>query len=66
MNLTGWQFKEGGWGRGLAAAALLIALAWVDRGLSAAWPATYGLVHPLAAIVALNMSILAVYLILRA
>ncbi|MBN3506410.1 hypothetical protein [Burkholderia cenocepacia] len=66
MNLTAMQFKEGGWGRGLAAAGLLIALAAVDRGLSALWPASYGLYHPLAAIAALNMPLLAVYLILRA
>ncbi|WP_175971879.1 hypothetical protein [Burkholderia sp. BCC0322] len=66
MTLTARQFKEGGWGRGGAAAALLIALAAVDCGLSALWPARYGLVHPLAAIAALNMPFLAVYLILRA
>ncbi len=35
MTLTAMQFKEGGWGRGVTAAALLIALAAVDRGLSA-------------------------------
>jgi len=33
-------------GRGGAAAGLLLALAAVDRGLSALWPASYGLVHP--------------------
>jgi len=66
MTLTAMQFKEGWWGRGLAAAALLIALAAVDCGLSALWPASYGLYHPLAAIAALNMPFLAVYLILRA
>lgn len=66
MNLTARRFKEGRWGRGLAAAALLIAMAAADRGLSALWPATYGLYHPLAAIAALNMPVLAGYLILRA
>ncbi|MBN3828297.1 hypothetical protein G3O00_32515 [Burkholderia sp. Ac-20384] len=65
MNLTAIHFKEGGWGRGVAAGALLIALAAVDRGLSALWPASYGLVHPLAAIAAANLSLLAVYLIMR-
>lgn len=65
MNRTAWQFKEGGWGRGLAAGTLLIALAAVDRGLSALWPASYGLYHPLAAIAALNMPFLVVYLITR-
>ncbi len=35
MSLTEMQFKQGGSGRGLAAGALLIALATVDRGLSA-------------------------------
>ncbi|RQZ31753.1 hypothetical protein DIE14_02280 [Burkholderia sp. Bp9017] len=66
MTLVAMQFKKGGWGRCLAAAALLIALAAVDRGLSSLWPASYGLVHPLAAIAALNMPLLAVYLILCA
>ena len=65
MNLTAWQFKKGGWGRGVAAGAALIALACVDRGLSVVWPATYGLVHPLAAIAAANMPFVAAYLILR-
>ncbi|MBR8426360.1 hypothetical protein KDW22_25425 [Burkholderia cenocepacia] len=60
------QFKEGGWGRGGVAAAWLIALAAVDRGLSTLWPASYGLVHPLAAIAAVDMPLLAGYLILRA
>ncbi|WP_244135145.1 hypothetical protein [Burkholderia sp. BCC0322] len=32
MTLTAVQFKEGEWGRGLAAAVLLIALVAVDRG----------------------------------
>ncbi|WP_175905998.1 MULTISPECIES: hypothetical protein [Burkholderia] len=52
-------------GRGLAAGALLIALATVDRGLSVLWPGTYGLYHPLAAIAAANLPLLAVYLIMR-
>ncbi|WP_249362265.1 MULTISPECIES: hypothetical protein [unclassified Burkholderia] len=65
MNLTAWQFKEGGWGRGAAAGALLIALATVERGLSALWPGTYGLYHPLAAIAAANLPLLAVSLIMR-
>ncbi|MCA7981341.1 hypothetical protein LGM57_33955 [Burkholderia cepacia] len=65
MTLAARQFNAGGWGRGGAAAALLIALAVVDRGLSALWPASYGLVHPLAAIAAANMPLLAVYLIMR-
>ncbi|MBR8186582.1 hypothetical protein C6Q14_27055 [Burkholderia ambifaria] len=65
MTLTAMQFKAG-WGGGLAAAAPLIALAAIDRGLSALWPASYGLVHPRAAIAALNMPLLAGYLILRA
>ncbi|MCA8355706.1 hypothetical protein [Burkholderia cepacia] len=65
MSLTAWLFKEGGWGRGLGAAALLISLMAVDRGLSAAWPASYGLVHPLAAIAALASLPLAAYLITR-
>lgn len=43
MTLVAMQFKKGGWGRGLEAAALLIALAAVDRGLSSLWPASYGL-----------------------
>ncbi len=33
MNLTGRQFKESGWGRGVAAGVALIALACVDRAL---------------------------------
>ena len=45
--------------------AALIALAAVDRGLSALWPASYGLVHPLAAIAAANLPFMAAYLILR-
>lgn len=65
MNVTAWQFKEGGWDRGVAAGAALIALACVDRGLSVMWPASYGLVHPLAAIAAANLPLLAVYLIMR-
>lgn len=65
MNLTAMNFKQGGWDRGLAAGALLITLAIVDRGLSALWPATYGLYHPLAAIAAANLPLLAVYLIMR-
>ncbi|WP_186152005.1 hypothetical protein [Burkholderia gladioli] len=66
MNLMATQFKEGGRGRGLAAVALLIAMAVVDRGLSALWPAGYGLYHPLAAIAAVNIPLLAAYLIVRA
>ncbi|WP_175914694.1 hypothetical protein [Burkholderia metallica] len=65
MTLKAMQFKEAGWGRGLAAAGLLLALTAVDRGLSALWPASYGLVHPLAAIAAANMPLLAAYLIMR-
>ncbi|MDN7431403.1 hypothetical protein [Burkholderia sp. AU45388] len=65
MNLTARQFKESGWGRGVAAGVALIALACVDRGLSAAWPASYGLVHQLAAIAAANLSFVAAYLILQ-
>ncbi|WP_175907498.1 hypothetical protein [Burkholderia seminalis] len=65
MNLTAMQCKQGGWGRGLAAGAALIALACVDRGLSAVWPASYGLVHPLAAIAAANLPFVAAYLIFR-
>jgi len=65
MKLAAMQFNDGGWGRGVAAAALLIALATIDRGLSALWPASYGLYHPLAAIAAANMPLLAVYLITR-
>jgi hypothetical protein len=65
MTLKAMQFKEAGWGRSLAAAGLLLALAAVDRGLSALWPASYGLVHPRAAIAAANMPLLAVYLIMR-
>ncbi|MDN7472581.1 hypothetical protein QZM43_32430 [Burkholderia orbicola] len=65
MNVTAWQFRESRWGRGVSAGAALIALACVDRGLSAAWPASYGLVHPLAAIAAANLPLLAAYLILR-
>ncbi|RQU97778.1 hypothetical protein [Burkholderia cenocepacia] len=65
MNLTARQFKESGWGRGMAAGAAPIALACVDRGLSAAWPASYGLVHPLAAIAAANLPFVAAYLIIR-
>lgn len=65
MNLTAMQCKQGGWGRGLAAGAPLIALATVDRGLSALWPGTYGLYHPLAAIAAANLPLLAAYLIMR-
>ncbi|WP_321944885.1 hypothetical protein [Burkholderia cenocepacia] len=65
MNLTARQFQESGWARGAAAGVALIALACVDRGLSAAWPASYGLVHPLAAIAAANLPFLAAYLILR-
>ncbi|RQU98515.1 hypothetical protein DF047_37055 [Burkholderia cenocepacia] len=61
MNVTAWRFKESGWGRGVAAGVALIALACVDRGLSAAWPASDGLVHPLAA----NLPSVAAYLILR-
>ncbi|HEM7900390.1 hypothetical protein I5693_33280 [Burkholderia cenocepacia] len=61
MNVTAWQFREKGWGRGVAAGGALIALACVDRGLSALWPASYRLGHPLAA----NLPLLAVYLILR-
>lgn len=65
MNLATMQLKAGGWGRCLVAAALLIALAAVDRGLSALWPAGYGLVHPLAAIAALASLPLVAYLITR-
>ncbi|QRR11762.1 hypothetical protein FPJ27_36735 (plasmid) [Burkholderia sp. MS455] len=65
MTLTGMQFKVGEWGRGVAAGAALIALAAVDRGLSALWPASYGLFHPLVAIAAANLPLLAVYLIMR-
>ncbi len=32
MNVTAWQFRESGWGRGVAAGVALIALACVDRG----------------------------------
>ncbi|GLZ22482.1 hypothetical protein Bpla01_60110 [Burkholderia plantarii] len=52
-------------GRGLVAMALLIALAAIDRGLSALWPATYGQYQPLAAITVTAMPLLAVYLVLR-
>ncbi|MBJ9594156.1 hypothetical protein [Burkholderia seminalis] len=52
-------------GQGLAAGVALIALACVERGLSAAWPASYGLVHPLAAIAAANLPFVAAYLIVR-
>ncbi|WP_244132002.1 hypothetical protein [Burkholderia plantarii] len=45
--------------------ALLIALAAIDRGLSALWPATYGQYQPLAAITVTAMPLLAVYLVLR-
>ncbi|WP_179233582.1 hypothetical protein [Burkholderia sp. AU16741] len=38
----------------------------VDRGLSAARPAIYGLVHPLAAIAAAHLPLVAAYLIMRA
>ena len=65
MNVTAWQFEESGWGRGVAAGGALIALAAVDRGLSALWPASYGLVHPLAAIAAANLPFMAADLILR-
>ncbi|UKD18071.1 hypothetical protein L3V59_42100 (plasmid) [Burkholderia aenigmatica] len=65
MTLATMPLKAGGWGRGLAAGALLLALAAVDRGLSALWPATYGLYHPLAVIAAANLPLLAVYLIMR-
>jgi len=43
VNLEAWKSKEGGWGRGIAATLLLIALAGVDRGLSGLWPVSYGL-----------------------
>jgi hypothetical protein len=65
MNVTAWQFRESGWGRGIAAGAALLALAAVDRGLSPAWPTSYGLVHPLAAISAANPPFVAAYLIMR-
>ncbi|AMU19212.1 hypothetical protein QM312_35130 [Burkholderia cenocepacia] len=65
MNLTARQFQESGWGRGVEAGVALIALACVDRGLSAAWPASYGLVHPVAAIAAANLPFVAAYLVLR-
>jgi len=49
----------------LAVAAGLVGLAAVDRGLSALWPASYGLVHPLAAIGMVASLSLVVYLITR-
>ncbi|ABK13609.1 MULTISPECIES: hypothetical protein [Burkholderia cepacia complex] len=52
-------------GQGVAAGVALIALACVDRGLSAAWPASYGLVRPLAAIAAANLPFVAAYLFMR-
>jgi len=65
MSLAARRFKAGWWGRGGAAAALLLALAAVDRGLSALWPASYGLYHPLAAIAAANLPFVTAYLIMR-
>ncbi len=65
MSQTTTQFKEARRGRGLVAVALLIALAAIDRGLSALWPATYGQYQPLAAITVTAMPLLAGYLILR-
>jgi len=44
MTLVAKQLKEGGWEQGPGAAALLIALAVVDGGLSALWPAPTGCV----------------------
>ncbi|CAG2382928.1 MULTISPECIES: hypothetical protein [Burkholderia] len=49
----------------LAVAAGLVGLAAIDRGLSALWPASYGLYHPLAAIAMLASLPLVVYLITR-
>ena len=42
-----------------------VGLAAIDRGLSALWPASYGLYHPLAAIAMLASLPLVVYLITR-
>ena len=49
----------------LAVAAGLVGLAAIDRGLSALWPASYGLYHPLEAIAMLASLPLVVYLITR-
>ncbi|MCO8402768.1 hypothetical protein ABEG10_38260 (plasmid) [Burkholderia cenocepacia] len=65
MTLATMPLKAGGWGRGVVAAPTLIALAAVDRGLSALWPASYGLYHPLAAIGVVASLPLVVYLITR-
>ncbi|MCA7889815.1 hypothetical protein LGM58_42305 [Burkholderia contaminans] len=49
----------------LAVAAGLVGLAAIDRGLSALWPASYGLYHPLAAIGMVASLPLMAYLIAR-
>lgn len=49
----------------LAVAAGVVGMDLVDRGLSALWPAGYGLYHPLVAIAVLASMPLMVYLIAR-
>ncbi|KUZ97530.1 hypothetical protein WI40_14735 [Burkholderia ubonensis] len=55
-------FKDRGMARLVKTGAVLIGLAIVDQWLAGRWPATYGLYHPLAAIVVMNSALLPLYL----
>ncbi|WP_157656970.1 hypothetical protein [Burkholderia ubonensis] len=62
MSIALAYFKDRGIARLMATGAVLVVLAIVDQWLAGRWPTTYGLCHPLAAIVVLNSALLPMYL----